>query len=138
MSFVTGAAAWYAMIAFGGFAHQGIIGIESVFFLLAVLVSACFYRLAQRPGMWMHIPLSLAPMVVYVIIAAILGSNLWVLFIVLHIAVVGVMITMVPCLPVCLIYAILYAKRFTPSTDENKPADELPGGYHGGKQDEIP
>ena len=111
VSVLTGAA-WISIFLaldpwFGGWQMYGLS------FLFALL-SACFYRMRQRPRMRIHFLCFLSPVVIVPFVVAVFYDTLylaWVHEMFLIICVLTIFI-LLSILPVCIVYELLYAKRF--------------------------
>jgi len=88
---------------------------------VAALLSACFYRLAERPSMWRHIPIQVACLVVLL-----LPDSLFNPIFVGIIFLVAAAIVVAVAVPVCIAYEMLYSKRFA----KTKPQGSDPHEQH--------
>jgi len=130
VSFLTGITAGYVL---KNLEEQGnlswlaaMIGMAFV----AALFSACFYRLAKKPGMYRHFPIyiqafltmflfEMPELLLYIIAFPmtfyLLSLGFWEMpaFTILFLLCI-----LMPILPICVIYRIKYKKRFAETTDQ--------------------
>lgn len=116
VSLLTGLAAWYGVENWlpGGY-EAGMRGML-LLSLLAALLSACVYRLAKRPAMWVHMLMQALSYVLFAILTYTpprydrppndLGPFLYLL------ALLVIAIYLLPALPVCVVYRGMFAERF--------------------------
>ena len=105
-------------LPFTGF-HFGLLGLV-VFF--AALISACFYRAAKRPRMWIHL---LMQMLSVMALLLMMGWGRWGSRSYVVVAFAALLSTL-PALPVCGAYQLLYAKKFSQVSDQESEKMNIP------------
>jgi len=103
-----------------------------IYAAVAALIGACIYRMYKKPGMWQHLPIFALPLLwvmVWAILADIFsitnGLAFWFSIIMFpFLVMVFVAVYIAPAVVVCIVYTVLYERRFSQAKKEDSANEQ--------------